>query len=248
MPVRDPGTLLHQGEYYLLFGSIRAADEYIAHARQIQAVAAKHIPQSEFSAIAPPPGYEEDGVDIDSVVHAYTVALPTRPVNMTILAPPYSGFVKMLAKYNGVPPYQTRSGRTPFEVRFTMEGPQLTVNALRHVILEDGIERGQPWSGTESTALTIWEWDTKNATPLTEAQARDNAAYQARRAAMKKDSPNPNLQRRTQNPIFIFSFPTSEAAQSFVCYWHKRTIDKKVLGNYEMVFATDAPVANVQLI
>jgi hypothetical protein len=249
MPVRDPETLLHQGEYYLLFGSLRAADDYLAHARQIQRVAAQNIPRSESSAIAPPPGYEEDGVDIDGVVRAYTIALPTQPVTMNILAPPYKGFVKLLAVHNGIPPYQTRNGRTPFEVRFAMEGPQLTVGALRHVILEDGIERGQSWSGTDSNVLTIWEWDTKSASPITEAKARDIAVAEARRAAApRQDTSNPNLPRRTKNPIFIISFPTREAAQSFVCYWHKRTIEKKLVSHYDMPFATDAPVADVQLI
>jgi len=250
IPLRDPKTLQHKGEYYLLFHDLEAARSYNEHARQIQTVAARHTPKSEYSGIPAAPGHREDGVDIDSVVRAYTVALPTQPLNMTMVPLPYEGEEKLLVTYCGVPPYQRRNGRTPFEVRFTMEGPQLTIGALRHIIMEDGIERGQSWSGTESKELAIWEWHVESASLITEARARELATSEQQRAAdkTKKDSPNPDAPRRTRNPVFLISFPTREAAQSFVCYWHKRTIEKKLVSHYDMPFATDAPVADVQLI
>jgi hypothetical protein len=249
IPLRDPKTLQHKGEYYLLFHDLEAARSYNEHARQIQTVAARHTPKSEYSGIPAAPGHREDGVDIDSVVRAYTVALPTQPLNMTMVPLPYEGEEKLLVTYCGVPPYQRRNGRTPFEVRFTMEGPQLTIGALRHIIMEDGIERGQSWSGTESKELTIWEWDPWSSSPITEAKARDLAQADTRRAASPRgDKPNPKTQRRTPNTIFLISFATKEAAQSFVCYWHRRTIEKQVIGHLDIAFATDAPVADVQYI
>jgi hypothetical protein len=128
-----------------------------------------------------------------------------------------------------------------------MEGPQLTIGALRHIIMEDGVARGQPWSGTESKELTIFEWDTDGQTPITEGRARELAYAAARRASSPaRQTSNPNLARRTANPIFMLSFPTKEAAQSFVCYWHKRTLEKEVKTSFDKAFAQDAPVADVQ--
>ncbi|KAF1825990.1 uncharacterized protein K489DRAFT_376387 [Dissoconium aciculare CBS 342.82] len=240
VPLRDPNTLAHLGQYYLVFPTEEAAETYRYHAERLQRVAANNISTSELSPLPYPPGFQEDDVDIDNAIRSYTLALPSQPLQFLQLRWPFKPEVNHILKHKGKPLYQQRHGRTPFEVRFAMEGPQLSVGALRHVILEDGIERGQSWSGVDGGTPNILEWDPVHREVLLEDRERKPA--RAVKAGVKE------VATRTMNPIFIISFPTKQIAQSFVCYWHRRTIEKKKISSWEMEFAFDAPIADVQLL
>jgi len=260
VPGRNLATLEQENFYYLLFSSPLSAFVYQGHATRIARLAAEQTPDSLHTALAPTPGYMVNGMDVYAAIQAYTLTPSTQTLNLRQLKPPVSPLVASIVKNGGYSAILKRPDRMPYEVRLTLEGPQLPLSRIRYIIYESGRDRALGWSGGDEANIKITRYEPKRpATPTSENEDSKSVARHPTEQSqlswdMSKSRVSPSgsdvgdnaQRRRTANPVYILGFHTEHAAQSFIRYWHRKPMD---WGSKRTDSEDDlAPIANAELL
>ncbi|TKA59755.1 hypothetical protein B0A55_11951 [Friedmanniomyces simplex] len=272
IPGRNLATLEQENYYYLLFSSKLSAFTYQGHATRISRMAASHTPSSMTSPIPVPPGYTVDGMDAHSAIESFALVPASQTLDLRQLQPPLSPMLTSIVRNQGYTSLVRRSDRMPFEVRLTLEGPQIQASSIRHILLETASDRSMAWSGGDEMApkITKWEprstvspWDreSRGARGIAAANRRSEEEQMERdlEAEMRKtlrdttvmDS-GPNGQEkmpmRTSGVVYVVEFYTEMAAQQFVRYWHRRPMVWKGKGGEKEWEDDLPPVVNVEML
>lgn len=272
IPGRDLATLKQQNYYYLLFSSKLSAFTYQGQATRISRMAASHTPSSMTSPIPPPPGYMVDGMDAHSALESFALVPASQNLDLRQLQPPLAPIMESIVRNQGYSALTRRSDRMPYEVRLTLEGPQLQLSSIRHILLATAKERSLAWSGGDEMIPKINKWEPKaNVSPM------DHVSEGARRIAranqrteeeqMERDleqqqkkqenegegmeigrNGQKQMLRRTPGLVYIVGFYTEMAAQQFVTYWHRRPMMWKGEGAEKEWEDDLPPVTNVELL
>ena len=261
IPGRNLATLEQENFYYLLFSSPLSAFVYQGHATRIARLAAEQTPDSLHTALAPTPGYVVNGMDVYAATQAYTLTPSTQTLNLRQLKPPMSPLVGSIAKNGGYTAILNRPDKMPFEVRLTLEGPQLPMSRIRYVIYESGRDRALGWSGGDEANIKITRYEPRRPeSPTSGNEEGVSAAWSPAEQSqlsfdMSKSRISPSdsdasaksqQKRRVANPVYILGFHTEHAAQSFIRYWHRKPMDwgsKKADPEDDL-----APIANAELL
>lgn len=267
IPGRDLATLAQLNFYYLLFANKISAFSYQGHATRIFRMAATQTPSSLWSPLAPPPGYMIDGIDAHAAIESFSLVPASQKLELRQLQPPLSPLMQSIVRNLGYAAFVRRPDKMPFEVRLTMEGPQLTRGAIRHMLLSSADDRALGWSGGDEKVPKITEWVPKtNISPAartsrahkmvlanerTEEEQMQVDILQQERLAQRIDltSKDTDLPRRTPASVYIIGFHTELAAQLFVRYWHRRPVS--LGGEYaiEKLWENDLPpIANAEML
>lgn len=258
IPGRNLTDLSPQNVYYLLFTSALSAFSYQGQVTRIHTLASQHTPSSITSPIPPPPGYTIEGLDVHAAIEAYALVPPGQKLELRQLKPPLTPAMQQLIKYRGFPGLVERENKMPFEARLTLEGPQLSLSAVRHEILDSGKKRGLSWSGGDSNTIQMSRWDGERwISPLTESESAWSAvterteAEEAKRVRYRADrhrsddSSTTQQKRRSPGVVYLVGFHTERAAQSFVQYWHRRPIGSP---KHHDIEGDIPPIANAELL
>ena len=256
IPGRNLATLEQQNYYYLLFSSALSAFAYQGHVTRIHRTAASHSPTSLTGPLPPPPGWMVDGLDAHDAINAYTLTSPAQNLSIRQLKPPLSPLLASIVQHQGWATLVNRPDKQPYELRLTLEGPQLQLSKIRHILYESGRDRALSWSGSESSNVpTITRWDpsaflsqsselpkdtTKESIARVDRRSedeqlrRDVAKLQARYGGSEGAEGNggtKGTKRRLPGGVYILGFQTESAAQSFRAFWHGRAMEwKKIEG------------------
>ena len=159
----------------------------------------------------------------------------------------------------------------PYEVRLTLDGPQLHLSHIRHVLLISGQDRRLSWSGAERSLPSISKWQPVsqfyNPSPESRKEmARIWANKQEKRERLDEEArpsqqflyevENERVQtqterqkRRTSQLVYVVGFRTEKAMQSFVRFWHGRPMDwEGIKRGGEDEEGDLAPVTNVEVL
>lgn len=259
IPGRNLATLAQENFYYLLFSSPLSAFVYQGHASRIGRLAMSATPNSLHNALAPAPGYMVDGIDAQAAVQAYTLTPPTKTPRIRQLRPPLAPLVDSIIRKGGYSAMVDRPDKMPYEVRLTLEGPQIPLGRVRSVLHASGRDRGLEWSGGPESNLKITKYEPQS-TPVSYDQVdpprtpNDRTEQTQLQWDMLKSQISNRTsadgeatqRRRTAAPVYIIGFHFEHAAQSFVRYWHRRPMDFGK-GN-EDEEGDLPPIANVELL
>ncbi|KAM0707061.1 hypothetical protein Q7P35_006392 [Cladosporium inversicolor] len=260
IPGRNLATLEQENFYYLLFSSPLSAFVYQGHATRIARLAAEQTPDSLHTALAPTPGYMVDGVDVYAAIQAYTLTPSTQTLNLRQLKPPMSPLVESIVRNGGYTAILNRPDKMPFEVRLTLEGPQLPMSRVRYILYESGRDRALGWSGGDESNIKITKYEPRSPeSPKCENDEGASVAWspaeqsqlsfdmsRSRVTQPGSDASDDALKRRKAHPVYILGFHTEHAAQSFIRYWHRKPMDwgsKKADPEDDL-----APIANAELL
>ncbi|OQN95424.1 hypothetical protein B0A48_18439 [Cryoendolithus antarcticus] len=260
IPGRNLHTLEANGLYILKFSSPISAFAYQGHVTRIAKLVAEQTPTSLYSGISPQPGYILDGMDVHAAIEAYTLKPATQRLTLRQLKPPLSRAIAPQVRFGGHPALTQRPGKMPFELRLTLDGPQLAMRRIRHVIYESGRARALSWSGGEEMNVPISEWVPPKRYGELGASGEEVAASEVKedeRAEEMEDvdeemehkseqHKTAELKRRKPHPVFILGFHTEHAAQSFKRYWHRRPMEWE--GDHADEEGDLPPIANVDLL
>ncbi|KAK5128292.1 hypothetical protein LTR85_002959 [Meristemomyces frigidus] len=269
IPGRDLATLEHQNYYYLLFSSKLSAFTYQGQATRVFRMASAHTPTSMTSAIPPPPGYMVNGMDAHAAIEAFALVPASQNLELRQLQPPLSPMVESIVRNEGYASLVKRSDRMPFEVRLTLDGPQLHANTIRFILHASGKDRALAWSGGDDIIPRITKWEPQvNVSPkdYTSSSARkvarerteeeqmmwdaDRLLRKSDQAKDKEDAAKGQAQqlRRTPQLVYIVGFHTLNAAQSFISYWHRRPMAWQGVDSGKDEEEDLPPVANVAML
>ena len=264
IPGRNLATLEQDNFYYLLFSSKLSAFTYQGHATRISRLAASHTPSSMTSPMPPPPGYMADGMDVHAAIESFALAPASQTLDLRQLQPPLSPMVASIVRNKGYGAVTHRRENMPFEVRLTLEGPQLQASNIRFILLGTAQDRSLAWSGGDELSPKITKYEPKtHVSPMDrgsrgarsiahanerteeEQMERDMAAEEKR---LKKGDLMEQASRRTPNLVYILGFYTELAAQRFVQYWHRRPMEWKGEGSEKDWEDDLPPVANAEML
>ncbi|OQO10869.1 hypothetical protein B0A48_04170 [Cryoendolithus antarcticus] len=260
IPGRNLHTLEANGLYILKFSSPISAFAYQGHVTRIAKLVAEQTPTSLYSGITPQPGYILDGMDVHAAIEAYTLKPATQRLTLRQLKPPLSRAIAPQVRFGGHPALTQRPGKMQFELRLTLDGPQLALRRIRHVIYESGRARALSWSGGEEMNVPISEWvapkrygevgppngeSTKSELEADAVTESEEAVEEEIEHTSEQHKPA-ELKRRKPHPVFILGFHTEHAAQSFKRYWHRRTMEWE--GDHADEEGDLPPIANVELL
>ncbi|KAK5129700.1 hypothetical protein LTR08_002944 [Meristemomyces frigidus] len=269
VPARDLATLEHQNNYYLLFSSRLSAYTYQSQAFRIYQMAAAHTPISMTSPIPPPPGYMIDGMDSHAAIESFALVPAAQSFELRQLQPPLSPMLQSIIRHEGYACLVNRKDKMPFEVRLTLDGPQMHTSVIRFILHASGKERAWNWSGGDENIPPIAKWEPRAAvSPLdhdsqrarrfkvaderTEEEQMERDLANLERKMEKdrdaSDTAQAQQQRRTPQLVYIVGFHTEHAAQCFISFWHKRPMAWKGVGSGKDVEEDLPPVTNVEML
>ena len=273
IPGRSMETLEQKNFYFLLFKSALSAFMYQGHATRVHNVVASHTPSSILSPMLPPPGYLSRGFDAHAAIQSFSLVPPNQPLDLRQLKPPLSPLLQAIVRNGGYPGLRGRNDRMPYEARLTLEGLQLHLSHIRHILMLSGKDRGLSWSGDSKAVPHIAKWDpqigTYSPSPMShkdkvliwaEKQSRSEETMERSdpesRAEPRLDIDDDEFdtrtnqeKRRLQMPVYIVGFDTEKAMQSFVRFWHRRPMEWEGLQKEGEDEEGDlAPVTNVEVL
>ena len=258
IPGRNLATLEQENHYYLVFSNPLSAFVYQGHATRISRLAAEQTPDSLHTALAPTPGYMLNGVDVYAAIQAYTLTSSTQTLNLRQLKPPLSPLMSSIVQRGGYSAILDRPDKMPYEVRLTLEGPQLPASRIRYIVYESGRDRALGWSGGEESNIKISKYE-----PAPPVRRTSDVGLASRirteesqllldmnRSQMFFPDSTQDVETtkkyKTANNVYILGFHTEHAAQSFVRYWHRKPMDwgkKSVESDGDL-----PPIANAELL
>jgi hypothetical protein len=253
IPGRNLATLERENCDSLVVSSPLSAFVYQGHATRIARLAAEQTPDSLHTALAPTPGYMLNGVDVYAAIQAYTLTSSTQTLNLRQLKPPLTPLVSSVVKRGGYSAILDRPDRMPYEVRLTLEGPQLPTSRIRYIVYESGRERAIGWSGGEEANVKVTKYELRRPQQSllapgsrTERSQLLTDMNRSQVSFRESDEVEAAKKYRSANNVYILGFHTEHAAQSFVCYWHRRPMDwgKKAVDPD----ADLPPIANAELL
>lgn len=226
VPGRDLRDLSRENFYYLLFSTPTAAFRYQTHVTKIARLTQQHTPISLSSPRIPPPGYLVDDIDVQSAVDSFSLIPASQKLDLRLLKRPFHPFLARMVENEGYHCVVSREGKMPVEVRFTMDGPQLGLNAIQFVMMQSGRQRGAHWSGAKNEMIDIFKWEGGNAYgDKDEGKEADEEERPKREKGGAEVGDTKELKRRLPKPVYVMGFRTERAAQSFVAHWHGRPIE-----------------------
>ncbi|KAK5118088.1 hypothetical protein LTR62_004134 [Meristemomyces frigidus] len=271
IPGRNLATLEQENFYYLLFSSKLGAFTYQGHATRISRMAASHTSNSLTSPLPPPPGYMIDGMDAHEAIESFTLVPASQPLEMRQLQPPLSPLMESIVRHQGYGALVRRSDKMPFEVRLTLDGPQISSGSIRRILLAVAQDRALGWSGGVEMIPKITEW-----IPRATVSPSDHHSRQARKLALANERTEEEqmeldlrrqerqlvreregvdltsddvkqMLRRTPKVVYVVGFHTDLAAQHFVRHWHRKPMFWKQEQDRE--WEDDLPpVANAEIL
>jgi len=257
IPGRNLATLEQENYYYLVFSSPLSAFVYQGHATRLSRLVAEQTPNSLHTALAPTPGYMLNGVDVYAAIQAYCLTSSTQTLNLRQLKPPLSPLISSIVRRGGYAAILDRPDRMPYEVRLTLEGPQLPVSRIRYIVYESGRDRALGWSGGDEANIKISKYEPvlpmRSGGPNASVSDRRSEDVQIQLDMNRSQIPFPDSEDgkaaqkyRTPNFVYIVGFHTEHAAQSFVRYWHRKPMN---WGSKTVDSAGDLPpIANAELL
>jgi hypothetical protein len=257
IPGRNLATLEQENYYYLVFSSPLSAYVYQGHATRISRLAAEQTPDSLHTHLAPTPGYMLNGVDVYAAIQAYTLTSSAQTLSLRQLRPPLSSLITSVVERGGYSAILDRPDRMPYEVRLTLEGPQLPTSRIRYIVYESGRDRALGWSGGDESNIKISKFEPAppRSTVLRGVGKRDRTEDHQLLLDMNKsqvffpgseDGEVAAKKYKTANNVYILGFHTEHAAQSFVRYWHRKPMD---WGKKQVDWEGDIPpIANAELL
>nr|POE78676.1 hypothetical protein CFP56_62927 [Quercus suber] len=248
VPGRDLATLEQQNFYYLLFANQMAAFSYQGHVSRLSALVGKNTPSSVLSPAPVPRGYRlSDGTDLYAALQSYSLTPPSQPISLRQLKPPLSPLLESILQHQGYHTYVHHPNKLPYEVRLTMDGPQLHLSTIQFILHETALARSLGWSGREERIPRITEWQphytpsaldkrpsgraatwrqrTMTAASEDEKRAADMLRQddaQSRADALYSGPNDEKPKRRVRQSVYVVGFHTERAAQDFIRYWHRR--------------------------
>lgn len=266
IPGRNLATLEHLGYYYLLFSSRLGAVTYQAQATRIARMAAAHTPSSMSSPIPPPPGYQIEGLDAHAAIESFALIPPSQNLELRQLSTPLSPMLEAIVKHRGYPALVNRANKSPYEVRLVLDGPQLQLNTIKHILHASGRDRALSWSGGDEIVPSITKWNPRpNTSPhdttslgalslsaankrTEEEQLQLDVQRLHQYAGMRGGSASNTLPRRSAPLVYILGFKTEGAARSFVAFWHRRAMTWEGANIWNEAEGDSPPVASVEML
>jgi hypothetical protein len=256
IPGRNLATLEQENYYYLVFSSPLSAFVYQGHATRISRLAAEQTPDSLHTALAPTPGYMLNGIDVYAAIQAYTLTSSTQTLNLRQLKPPLSPLLSSVINRGGYSAILDRPDKMPYEVRLTLEGPQLPTSRIRYIVYESGRERALGWSGGDESNIKISKYEPAPPTRASRGGSGPRNRTEDSQLLMDMNksqvffpgSPDVEAAKnyRKSNNVYILGFHTEHAAQSFIRYWHRKPMD---WGRKSVDLEGDLPpIANAELL
>ncbi|WPH02898.1 Hypothetical protein R9X50_00576600 [Acrodontium crateriforme] len=272
IPGRNLATLEQESYYYLLFSSQLSAFAYQGQATRISRLAASHTPTSVMSVVPPIPGHAVDGIDAHAAIDSFALTPAGQTLELRQIKRPLSPILDSIIRYRGYPSLVNRPDRLPYELRLTLDGPQLQAPVLNHIFLKSATARASPWSGGVEQAPRITKWNPTAAAALARvaqnstngkiATSDSNGSQETELAQIIHDTKrlertweasrneeNAEVRPKGRPPpgVFILGFHTENAAQAFRRFWHRREMTWKGVDLRVGDHADDLPpIANVE--
>lgn len=200
---------------------------------------------------------------MDALIKSYSLLGLHQKPSIRLLHPPFKPLIQQIIDHGGYPHIVSRPNKSPFEVLFYLEGPQLNIEQIRGVLKRTAKERQLPWSGDDTTRLArpfpIEKWEHASShtiSPLGDRKLKfdwlqdDDSGVEA--AAEDEDdftererSLGVRRQRRQPAVRYIAGFETEAEAETFARYWHARSMEP----HDSSVLAGDlAPIVHAELL
>jgi hypothetical protein len=241
VPGRNTSTLERASFYFILFNSRDAMNAYRSHVITLHSLASRHVQSSLSSPIPPPPGYQVNGLDVDSMLQTYTLVPPSRYLHLLPLPMRVTPSVADIVENQGYRDIVNGPLKEPYVVMIRLEGPQVPITMIKGALGKVERERRIPWN-REFGILSYRTWEPKstNISPLSRRpimgkNERDNRfdalqeiAEMDNDADEEDDVEDPSRGSRDKRKgrcSYLFGFDSEDAALTFVQYWHRRPID-----------------------
>ncbi|KAL9060189.1 MAG: hypothetical protein Q9162_000803 [Coniocarpon cinnabarinum] len=258
---RDVRTLERNGDYYILFRRLHAAENYkrwvrhlhaqirersLSFRRYIQPSLASDDP---IAAITQPIGFNkpartspaEETAHKDPLAN-FTLASASQRMDIRVAKQPYKPLLLQLLEKKGYARL-TRGKMTEHEVLLTVEGPQPSLLALQHAISEDGKQRLMRWN-IAGTVRAVREIALPRVQPG-EGEGRENDPEDD--VVANEGNGNGDEERKWKRGVWkkwIVPCRTENESQRFVSAWHRRDI-RDLLGER---WGREECVVNAELI
>ncbi|KAM0719667.1 hypothetical protein Q7P37_003798 [Cladosporium fusiforme] len=258
IPGRNLATLEQENFYYLLFSSPLSAFAYQGHATRVARLAAEQTPGALHNALAPAPGYMVNGMDVHAAIQSYTLTSAGQTLNLRQLKPPLSPLLEALIRNGGYSAVTKRPDKMPYEVRLTLEGPQLPMSRIRSVVFDSSRRRALEWSGGDEVNIHITKYEPRIEQRVSEDSETASRLGRTEQTQLQLDMNRSQVstghsvdredaqKRRTVNSVYIAGFHTEHAAQSFVRHWHRRPVS--IGGRAADEEGDLPPIANAELL
>jgi hypothetical protein len=259
VPGRNTSTLERANFYFILFNSRDAMNAYRSHVLNLHSLASRHVQSSLSSPIPPPPGYQVNGLDVDSMLQTYTLIPPSRYLHLLPLPMRVTPSVADIVENHGYRDIVNGPLKEPYVVMIRLEGPQVPITMIKGALGKVERERRIPWNREfGDLSHRTWEPKSRNISPLSRRanlgkNERDNRFDALEEIAeMNNDAeeedvedPSPGSRdKRKGRCSYLFGFDSEDAALTFVQYWHRRPIDMgAAYGNDDI-----PPVVNAELL
>jgi hypothetical protein len=148
IPGRDPLTLERLPFYYLIFKSTQSALEYQNNAARLHKLSGLHQPTSIFSAVPPPPGFLEDGEDLNKVLSQYYLKPTSLALNLNMVMQPYNPRLRDLIErggYKPIVPSVNTAGKPIWKVLLAIEGWEPSKDDLHDTFFRHAYDTGLTW-------------------------------------------------------------------------------------------------------
>lgn len=247
VPARHSRTLAHLGVYYLLFSTPLSAFIYHDHLKRIHQLAGDNTRDKTRASIPPSPQISWRGLNVLHALQAYTLFPPDQELQIKHIHAPLPPYLDEIARYGGAAALMDRPNKSPFEVRFTLDGANIRLPVVTRSIRRSGTERGLSWSGGDATVPRISLWKPENpAYPFPWQRDWDdpNSAYSTADGEAMAEEPDKAKKPRAEPPVYIIGFEEEATAQSFAYYWHRRKLDLDESSEHHK----DPPTVNVELL
>lgn len=230
VPGRDLETLERQDFYYLVFESMRSAEEYRQRALRIAELYDIYGPFSQMSSRPMPRGLLLPGEDPMQLVKSYTLAPPGQPLDLNLMKPPYKATAASVSKQGGYAAIVGRPWKSPAEVILRAGEWTLSYGPLIDAIRAAERDRNMPWTGGsfDKVKLAIWS------IPQKAGQAKNSAtevspppsADEAQEAEQELHSVE-KLPPLPKPKTYIAGFETATDADAFARYFNRRHLPNK---------------------
>jgi hypothetical protein len=259
VPGRNTSTLERANFYFILFNSRDAMNAYRSHVLNLHSLASRHVQSSLSSPIPPPPGYQVNGLDVDSMLQTYTLIPPSRFLHLLPLPMRVTPSVADIVENQGYRDIVNGPLKEPYIVMIRLEGPQVPITMIKGALGKVERERRIPWNREfGDLSYRTWEPKSRNISPLSRRANLGNNERDNRFDALEeiaemdndveeddvKDPAPASRDKRKGRCSYLFGFDSEDAALTFVQYWHRRPIDLgAAYGNDDI-----PPVVNAELL
>lgn len=253
IPGRDPLSLERLPFYYLLFKNAEAALRYQNNAVRLHKLSKLHGPHSSLSAIPPPPGFLENGEDVNAALSSYLLTPTSQKLQLNMVVQPYNpALARLIADggYAPIVPSVNTTGKQIYKVLFYIEGYEPSPYDLYQIFMQDASSRGFAWPFLHEhqsirRLRDIVDLKTKFL-PISSANPRASSITKRKLVEMKDHNPyasflsqddgesenadgrdgkfiNQTIMNRVYNR-WIIEFSEEEGARRFARLWHRKAL------------------------